>query len=167
MHIDAGRKDNGNNALLRDAFRDGKICHRVLYKGERKHAADRVQHALDHPTEILHIGIDIMDIQGLALPHGGSQYQYDCGIASVVVGVLVAGVGSTIYRTIDTYHKSSDLIIEIFLTELSNFIERQGRVPSIIYLDVDGGSENANGMILCMLELLVAKGLADSIIFSR
>lgn len=34
------------------------------------------------------------------------KFQYDCGIASVVVGVLFAGVGSAIYKTLDTYHKS-------------------------------------------------------------
>ena len=36
----------------------------------------------------------------------------------MVVGVLIGGVGSKLYRTSDTYHKSSDLIIEILLIEL-------------------------------------------------
>lgn len=139
----------------------------MLYRGERKCASDRRLHALDNPHSILHISIDIMDVQGFSVPHGGTQFQYNCGIASVVVGVLAAGVGSTIYRTLDTYHKSGDLIIEIFLSEVDVFIRREMRVPSIIYLDVDGGSENANSTILCILELLVATGLSDTIIFSR
>ena len=70
--IDNGRKSCGNSAKLKVAFRDAKLCHRVLYKSERKAASDRLQHALDNPNDILHISIDIMDMQGFTLPHGGS-----------------------------------------------------------------------------------------------
>ena len=167
MHIADGRSKSGNSDIMKSAFRDAKLCHRVLYKGERKCASDRVQHALEHPSDILHITIDIMDSQGYSLPHGGSQYNYSFGVSSVIVGVLIAGVGSRLYRTVDTYHKSSDLIIEIILMEIQAFMRRNKKAPSIIYLDADGGSENANKLLLCILELLVAKGLSDTIIFTR
>ena len=85
----------------------------------------------------------------------------------MVVGVLIGGVGSKLYRTTDTYHKSSDLIIEILLIELERFISIHNKPPSIFYVDHDGGSENTNVTVLHMEELLVAKGLVDTLIDTR
>lgn len=165
--IDAGSKNMGNCEATRQLYRDCKICHRVLYKGERKAAADRVLHALAYPSEILHVDIDIMDSQGLTLPHAGQQNAFSWGIKSVLVGALVAGVGATLYRTIDTYRKSSDLTCQVVLMEIEKFVDTHEKPPTIVYVNVDGGSENANTLTLLMCELLVAKGLALSIIFTR
>ena len=41
------------------------------------------------------------------------------------------------------------------------------RFPRTIYLQIDGGSENANGVFLALVELLVIKGLARNIKVSR
>lgn len=165
--IDEGSKNSGNCEALKEMYRNCKLCHRVLYKGERKAAADRLLHALAHPTEILHIDIDIMDSQGLSLPHAGKQNQFKTGIKSVLIGALVAGVGATLYRTIDTYSKSKDLIVQVLLLQVDEFMARNGKPPTLIYINVDGGSENANTLMLFMCELLVAKGLSLSIIYTR
>lgn len=165
--IDIGSKNSGNYEKLKEMFRNCKLCHRVLFKGERKAASERLLHALAHPTEILHVDIDIMDSQGLKLPHAGNQNQNKAGITSVLVGTLVAGVGATIFRTIDKYSKCKDLIVQVFLLQVEEFIGRNGKPPTVIYANVDGGSENANMLMLFMCELLVAKGLALSIIYTR
>ena len=102
------------------------------------------------------------------LPYAGSQTQLTNTIDSNFVGVLVHGECLKLYRTANTVTKSASLIINCFLSELDLWTERQqGRMPDIIYLQVDGGSENANKYMLGMLELLCVKRISKSTIYSR
>ncbi len=108
--------------------------------------------------------IDIMESCELTLPHGGSICKHIQVINSVLVGALVHGIGLTLYRTTNTIHKSANLIIHVFLRELEKWIARNGgNRPEMIYLQVDGGSENANKYVLAMLELLVVKRVTSTI----
>ena len=51
----------------------------------------------------------------------------------------------TLYRTLETAHKGANLVIFCILSEIDNFRQRNnGRYPDEIYLQVDGGAENAN-----------------------
>jgi hypothetical protein len=50
---------------------------------------------------------------------------------------------------------------------LEKFKIRNGYYPEILYLQVDGGSENANQYVFAMLELLVVKRCCRDVYFSR
>jgi hypothetical protein len=50
---------------------------------------------------------------------------------------------------------------------LEKFKIRNGYYPEILYLQVDGGSENANQYVLAMLELLVVKRCCRDVYYSR
>lgn len=54
------------------------------------------------------------------------------------------------------------------MAELEKWRERNhGAFPEEIFLQVDGGSENANQYVLAMLELIVSKRMARTILYSR
>ncbi len=53
------------------------------------------------------------------------------------------------------------------LRTIENWREEHGKYPREIYIQTDGGSENANKALLGMLEYLVSKRVAESIIMTR
>lgn len=60
------------------------------------------------------------------------------------------------------------MTIYCFLAELEIWrSEHEGNYPEEIYFQVDGGSENANKYVLAILELLVSKRMARTIVYTR
>jgi len=53
--------------------------------------------------------------------------------------------------------------------ELRCFFQKHGFLPPTIYIQVDGGSENANAVVLALCELIVVKRLhgITKFVFSR
>ena len=112
--------------------------------------------------------IDGMDQNHSRLPYLGSQGSFSNALSQGINGVLVHGVGVTLYRTLETVHKGANLLIFCILSEIDNFRQRNnGRYPDEIYLQVDGGAENANKYLLAALEYLVSKRVCKEIIYSR
>ena len=156
------------DTVISEAARTAHVLHRPYYAGARGAYHDRVEHYFRFPTRIFSLAIDIMESMKLQLPHAGSQTQLTNTVDSNFVGVLAHGEYLKFYRTANTVTKSASLIIHCFLSELDLWIERQqGRMPDIIYLQVDGGSENANKYMLGMIELLCVKRISKSAIYSR
>lgn len=73
------------------------------------------------------------------------------------------------YRTFNNVPKGADLTIYCFLASLEKWRlnHPQRLFPEEIYIQVDGGSENANQYLLAMLELLVVKRMVRKIVYSR
>jgi hypothetical protein len=63
--------------------------------------------------------------------------------------------------------KGADLTIYCILSQIEGWKNRNGYYPEEIYLQVDGGSENANKHLLSMLELLVVKRISRIVYFTR
>ena len=85
----------------------------------------------------------------------------------VILGVKEHGVGLTIFRNFDNVSKGCNVTILCVLLMLEKFKIRWGYYPEILYLQVDGGSENANQYVLAMLELLVVKRCCRDVYYSR
>lgn len=77
------------------------------------------------------------------------------------------GVGLTLFRHFNNVSKSADVTIYCILRKLEDFFERHGYYPEKLYIQADGGSENANKYLLAMLELLVVKRVCRDIYFTR
>jgi hypothetical protein len=77
--------------------------------------------------------------------------------------------GVIFYRTFSNVPKGADLTIFCFLAALERWRRERGRdeFPEEIYLQVDGGSENANQYVLALCELLVHKRIARLIVLTR
>ena len=124
------------------------------------------QDALE-PT-VMSIIIDGMDQSKVTCPNCGSQDQFDKPLKQYVVGVKEHGQKVTIFATNGTVSKGADLSIYCILSKIEEWKRRNsGRYPEKIYLQVDGGSENANQYLLAMLELLVTKKVAREILYTR
>jgi hypothetical protein len=84
-----------------------------------------------------------------------------------LTGVKIHGYGATFYRTVGTVGKSSNLTIYCLLSELEEWKRRYNNYPEELYVQVDGGSENANKYVLAMLEYLVVQRVCRIIYFTR
>jgi hypothetical protein len=101
------------------------------------------------------------------VPYKGSQDSFKNPLKQCITGIKEHGHGVTLYRTIDTVNKGADLTIYCILTQIEDWKNRNGYYPEEIYLQVDGGSENANQYLLSMLELLVVKRISKLVYFTR
>jgi hypothetical protein len=77
------------------------------------------------------------------------------------------GFGVTLYRTINTVKKTSDLTIYCILAQLESYRERTGHFPETLYVQIDGGAENANRFVFATMELLVVKRMVCNVVVTR
>lgn len=66
-----------------------------------------------------------------------------------------------------TVKKGADLTIYCISYILENWFRRNRKYPTKVYVQCDGGAENANKFLLGFLELLVAKRMAKTVLFTR
>lgn len=111
--------------------------------------------------------IDGMDQGKCLIPYAGRQDTFKDAMHMHITGVKEHGVGLTIYRTTETVAKGANLTIHCILDRLKKFNDKHHYYPEILYLQIDGGSENANKYLLAMLELLVAKRICKDVWFTR
>ena len=64
-------------------------------------------------------------------------------------------------------HKGANLTIHVILDQLERFKKRYKRFPKILYIQFDGGPENANDEVVGFMELLVALRIVPEIYLSR
>jgi hypothetical protein len=112
--------------------------------------------------------IDGMDQNNSKLPYLGQQSAFKNPLKQSITGIKEHGIGLTLYRTVDSITKGADLSIHCLLLQIEAWKARNdGRYPDEIYVQCDGGSENANQYFLGMLELLVVKRMARLVVYSR
>ena len=94
---------------------------------------------------ILSFIVDIMDQSHCVLPWDGTQSSFSDPLKQMIIGVKEHGYSVHLFPCIDTISKGANLTIYIIDKVIELWKERHGGVyPTIIYLQVDGGSENAN-----------------------
>ena len=124
---------------------------------------------LDNPNDpqIMSIIIDGMDNNKCQCPYKGSQDQFSNPLPQHIIGVKEHGHGVTFFRTMGTVKKSANLTIHCILRMIDKWFRRNRKFPKTIYLQCDGGNENANQHVLALLELLVSKRVSKTIMFTR
>jgi hypothetical protein len=63
--------------------------------------------------------------------------------------------------------KSSDLTIYCILSQLEAYRIRTGYYPETLYVQIDGGAENANKYVYAAMELLVVKRIVRNVYVTR
>ena len=77
-------------------------------------------------------------------------------------------LGLTLYRTFNNIAKGADLSAHSFLCELDKWRKNHdGNFPEELFIQVDGGSENANRTILALCEWLVVKRMIKTVTYTR
>ena len=67
-----------------------------------------------------------------------------------------------LYRTFHNVKLNANHQIYTLLYQLERLYTRNGdKLPPVVYVQIDGGSENVNKTVLAMLSLLVAKRVGE------
>lgn len=73
-----------------------------------------------------------------------------------VAGILMHGHNMTVYRTFANVGGGANMAIHTWLLALEvQYVTNGNKLPSVIYHQIDGGSENANKEFLAVCALLV------------
>jgi hypothetical protein len=137
---------------------------------ERVEYCRRVAEAvLLNPKIIMSSIIDGASQNHFTIPHAGSaNVEFPNGLAQHIEGVLTHGCGFTIYRSFPKVDADSDFTIYCLLRELERWCDNNyDNYPQTWYIQVDGGSENANKYVLAALEFLVIKRVVQEIVLTR
>ena len=108
-----------------------------------------------------------MDQSHCRVPYRGTQDSFSKPLTQHITAIKEHGHGIAIFRTLETVGKGADLTICCILSQLEAWKKRNGCYPEEVYIQLDGGSENANQFVLGMLEILVIKRMAKQILFTR
>lgn len=82
-------------------------------------------------------------------------------------GVLEHGKNFTMYRTFGNIKGDSNPAIHSMLLQLQKRVELYGKLPPTVYIQIDGGPENANSYLLAVCELIVARRWCETIYLTR
>jgi hypothetical protein len=82
-------------------------------------------------------------------------------------GMITHGKRFTIFRTFGNVGKGTNVAVHAWLRHLEIEYKKNGRLPDTLFIQIDGGGENANEIFPGMAELLVHWGLTKRIIITR
>ena len=82
-------------------------------------------------------------------------------------GMITHGKRFTIYRTFGNVGKGTNVAVHAWLKHLEHVYKENGRLPDTLFLQIDGGGENANSVFPGMAELLIHWGLTKRIVLTR
>lgn len=154
---------------IQGILRDCHALHRGgLFKLERDEYKRRVKEVIqqDKNNETkMSIIIDGMDQSHSRIPYLGSQSSFGKkALTQHITGVKAHGKGIYIYRTLESVPKGANQTIYCILHQIEIWRDsHQGRYPEEIFIQVDGGGENANQWVLGMLELLATKRIVKTV----
>ena len=146
------------------------IMHRAgFFMLERLEYRRRVHEAVIYnPTSVMSTIIDGASQNHCTLPHAGPNAQFTNGLEQHIEGALTHGHNLTIYRSFPTVKADSDFTIYCLLEELRKWTAaNRGVYPDTWYIQIDGGSENANQYLFAAMEYLCIKRLCKRIILTR
>jgi len=142
--------------------------HRMSTMGERRTYYDRRMEASMNSHLFLSTIADGMQQNHCTLPWFGNTKNPNCHIKQHLQGVLMHGHNMTVYRTFANVGGGANLAVHTWLLSLESYSRlHNGRLPSILYHQIDGGSENCNAAFLGVCNLLVACGLVDKVVLTR
>ncbi len=168
--INAGRsKANTRSKLI--MYKKLFTMHRGgLFMLERRQYKKRAEFARrpENRDKVLSFIVDGMDQSHSRIPRTGSSLDYPHEqLTQHLTGLLEHGGDLYIHRTFDNLSKGANLTVHCILLAIERFLDNHGKFPEEMYVQLDGGSENANRVVLGFLELLIARLIVKKIIFTR
>jgi hypothetical protein len=130
--------------------------HRTMFMGERVKYMDRILESRNHPTDVLSMIADGMQQTHCELPYMKNLMSSFPKMKQHLQGVTTHGKRTRIYRTFDNIANGANLAITTLFLSLEEEFQKEGKLPRKIYVQVDGGSENANYTFLGAMEALIA-----------
>lgn len=155
-------KDQANREYVKNLH----LLHRSTYMGERLAYYNR--RSLGEQMQEDHLSL-ISD--GMAQHH--CQLPWSANLNAIrtlphhIQGVLMHGRKLNMYRTFHNVANGANLMIHTLLSSLEEVYKLKKKLPKVIFMQIDGGSENTAKAIFGLCELLIIKKLTKRIVLSR
>jgi hypothetical protein len=145
------------------------IMHRNgLFMLERLAYRRRILEAVrDNPDKTASFIVDGASSAYNSLPTFSSTQTFPAEYQQHIQGVICHGYGVTLYRCQETNGKCADIPIYCLSDQIEKWKERKGHYPETIYIQVDGGPDNANETVLGWMEWLAAKRICSKAFYTR
>lgn len=140
--------------------------HRSMYMGEKAAYYSRALQAKNDPNNYISLISDGMAQNHTKLPWLANLKDFSSSIPQHLQGIIDHGTEFVIYRTFHNVAIDSNLALHCMLLQLEMKL-CNGKLPDTIYLQIDGGSENANKYTLAVCELLVVRRLCKRVVLTR
>lgn len=143
--------------------------HQSLYMSERLAYYDRMYSASLSPDSFVGLISDGMAQNHCKLPHLSNLQEFGSPLPQHLQGIIDAGGKEfVIYRTFHTVRLDANAAIHALLLQLEQRRNAvNGKLPNTVYLQVDGGSENANKYMLAICEMLIIRRLCLKVVLTR
>jgi hypothetical protein len=129
--------------------------HRTMFMGERIQYASRILESRNNPDDVLSIVADGMQQTHCELPYMKNLFGSFPKMKQHLQGITQHGKRTRIYRTYNNISNGANLAIHTLLLSLEEEYKLKGKLQRKIYIQVDGGSENANWTFLAAMEMLI------------
>lgn len=147
------RKDVAGRTLINELHG----FHRLEVMGERDTYYQRQQLALDHPDEYMSIIVDGMAQNHTELPYLANLNKTSNTFGQHIVGIIEHGQEFVVYRTFDHMKGASvNFILHCISCQLERRINRRGKLPPTLFIQIDGGPDMMCSEMLAFCNLIVA-----------
>lgn len=140
--------------------------HKSMYMGEKSAYYDRAKQAENDPENFVSLISDGMAQNHTKLPWLANLKEFSLNIPQHLQGIIDHGREFVVYRTFHNVLVDANLAIHCMLLQLEEKLVNR-KLPHTVYLQIDGGSENANKYTLAICELLIVRRLCKKVVLTR
>ena len=133
-----------------------RIIHRADFMRDRDLYSQRKKLAELYPSQYLSMITDGMQQTHCELPYSGNQLTCSNKLKQHLQGITAHFRRTRMYRTLDHIFLGRNACIYTILSELEEEYKLNGKLPKIVYIQIDGGSENANYAVLAWMEIIIS-----------
>jgi hypothetical protein len=146
--------------------------HKILIEMQRGAYMSNRNRAMENDSRYMSLIIDGMSQDHCKLPYYAGQDQSSgVEIKQKIIGAKQHGFSRTFYRFYPHVQSGSNMACEVLMHEIErrmdHCIENGGEFPRHLYLQIDGGPENASKTFYSLCEYLVQEGVFDHIEAAR
>ena len=161
----------GRTLDTKEAMQFLKTCrfiHRADFMSDRLLYGDRKKQSQLYPSQYLSLITDGMQQTHCELPYSGNAVPHPNKVKQHLQGVTSHYRRTKMYRTLDHVQLGAHACIYTLLLAIEEEFFLNGKLPRIVYIQIDGGSENANWAFLAWMEILIFLRIgAEEILVSR
>ena len=148
---------------IRKAMEYIKICrviHRADFMADRNLYQQRKKFSEMYPNLYMSLITDGMQQTHCELPYSGNKVPSGVNkLKQHLQGITTHYRRTRMFRTLDHIHLGSNTCIYTLLCALEEAFEFSGKLPKTLYIQIDGGSENANYAFLAWMEIIISLDL--------
>ena len=143
----------------REAMEYIKVCrviHRADFMADRNLYQQRKKQCELYPQLYMSVITDGMQQSHCELPYSGNKVPTGVNkLKQHLQGVTTHFRRTRMYRALDHIYLGANACIYTLLCALEEAYQFYGRLPRTLYVQIDGGSENANYVFLAWMEIII------------